>query len=629
MKTSKRSNREEFAPASRVAAGGAARPMRRYSARLEATLREGETAIPETVRAELRSAFNAAAGSPNGLVPVTELEELVKRKGYTLIPYAIREALQEAADLLGEDISGGVTLAVFERLCELLEQHEGFCRSDLDILEGSFQGFDITRDGAIDSRLLRPLLVSLDFCLDETIVESLFAQELACGRMKLSWKDFLSISRKRVQMEFDLAQRVFKRCDDDEDGLLRPGELMRLFSQLGGVSFLPETFADVAEECGVNPGAVDFNSFWTMLQVLRSREGFTLDESAELRAVFAKFDSTSRGEMPLKRVPGCMKWLGHEAGPGVLGKGHKQVEIPSTGGGYMTEAQFMRLARKHREAQMKAIRKVYRSFAEDGGAGKLDTDNMQAAVMKLNRLFVNDFLDWIKMFRPSARAKNRSSFDFEEFRLIVLHCCDRLQGRIHKNVGYTDTQLQKLRIEFVKYMKEGEDAEVDPAGLMKLFKSLFPQAQTSHKVRVRLRKALEDNSAKNAGLDWHTFLRVMRAYDDYTDVDAEQTVQDGLEELGIPDACADEAQDLIARLYHGEKGKGHKQLSPHDVMFLCQVVAPELTEEEAAEALERLWSAERESECVEGEFRAVHNLKIFVYSGDEPVSPKAKSHDVL
>merc|ERR1712139_609430 len=123
----------------------------------------------------------------------------------------------------------------------------------------------------------------------------------------------------------------------------------------------------------------------------------------------------------------------------------------------------------------------------------------------------------------------------EEFRIIVLHCCDKMRTRIHKNCGYSEVQLSKLRIEYVKYTKDGSSTIVDSTGLVKLFKALFPESQTSPTVRNRLRLALETNSAKNSGLDWHSFLRVMRAYDNLNEIDAEQKMQEGIEDLNITD----------------------------------------------------------------------------------------------
>jgi len=405
-----------------------------------------------------------------------------------------------------------------------------------------------------------------------------------------------------------------------------------------GVSLLPETLADLTEECEVDGGAIDFQGFWKMLQVLRAREGFTVQEATDVHEVFLKFDSTGRGEMPLKRVPAALIWLGYQAGPGVIGKANKQVEIPFTGSSYITEAQFMKLARKHREAELKAVRKVYRTFAEDGGAGKLHQENLQAAVTRLNRLLINDFLDWIKMFRPGARiARKHVSYDPEEFRMIVLHCCEKVRSRIHKNCGYSEVQLSKLRIEFVKYTKDGSSTEVDVMGLMKLFKALLPQSQTSPTVRNRLKVALENNSAKHTGLDWHSFLRVLRGYENLAEIDAEQSVQAGIDELRIPEDCIEKAEELLSLLCRCEqapffdtKSDVSSQLLGRDVKFLVQGIAPGLSEEEGEEALDRLFEAERES--VEGEFSMVSGLKQLVLEGylsRSRGSDRPRPHDAM
>merc|ERR1712013_474862 len=169
----------------------------------------------------------------------------------------------------------------------------------------------------------------------------------------------------------------------------------------------------------------------------------------------------------------------------------------------MTEVQFMKCCRRHREAELRAIRRVFRAFAEDEGAGKLNIDSLNLAVKKVNRQFGSDCLDWIKVHRPGARlARKAIGFDCEDFRLIILHCREKMRQRLQKNHGFSEVQLSRLRIEFVKYTKDGQSIEVSPKGLIKLFKALFPLAQSSTQVRDRLRKALENNNCKTSGLDW-------------------------------------------------------------------------------------------------------------------------------
>merc|ERR1712070_79071 len=141
---------------------------------------------------------------------------------------------------------------------------------------------------------------------------------------------------------------------------------------------------------------------------------------------------------------------------------------------------------------------------------------------------------------------------------------------IQKNSGFSEVQLSRLRIEFVKYTKGGSDSEVPPKGLVKLFKALFPLAQTSNCVRNRLRRALEMNDCRNSGLDWHTFLRVMRTYDDLVELDAEQSIQSSIDELCVPDDSVEEAQDLIS-IFREEDSR---RLTERDVRFLVQGIAP-------------------------------------------------------
>lgn len=559
----------------------------------------------DAVRAEVQSAFSDCASKYGGKVPVRELEGLISLRGFTPIPHAMLEVLMEAADEVKMDLEqviysgSGVPLNVFMVILDLLEQREGFCKGDLVVLEGAFEQYDKNKNGFIDSRELPDLLESLDFCLDMSVIQSIVSLPLrdSGGQSDardsvgaLTWKDFLMVMRKRVALEFELCQNLFNRYDDDVDGLLRPGQVMRLFAKLG-VSMLPETLADVIGECEINGRAIDFQGFWKLLQTLRVREGFTAKEAEEIRDVFRRFDSSGRGEMPVKRVSAALTWLGYENGCfGEMGKANRRLSLPSPSSGYVTEVQFLKLVRKHREAELRVVRNVFRHFAEDGGAGKITMSKLGEAVSKLGRGFDPDFNEWMKTNRPGARvAKKHVSFDFEEFRKVVLYCREKLRDRSMKNCGFSPVQLSRFRIEFVKYTQDKGSTTVNAKGAIKLFADMVPLSQTSVEVRDRLRKALATNNSKNGSLDWHSFLCVMRAYEDLVEVDAEHSIQAGIEALSIPSNCSEEAVAVVTRFRQGANA-----LTEEDVIFLAKGLEPDLTVEQAREVLTLLRGVERE-----------------------------------
>lgn len=547
------------------------------------------------LRAELRLAFHQCSQRMGGKVPVSQIEHLLYRKGYTPIPHAIEEVLNEAAVAIGANISGGqeISIGVFEKVVELLDEREGFCKSDLDTILEVFHQFDKNFNGVIDHAELKAMMEWHDFILDENIVATLIAQPLQLHGV-VTWKDFLVVMRKRVALEFDLAQKYFRSFDADEDHMLDPGEVMRLFSVLG-VTIIPETLVSVVEECDLPDelgDKLDFHSFWKVLQVLKCREGFTVEEAEELLTVFRRFDSSNTGRMPRKRAKMAVAWLGHICGgSGTLGKANQQAFDRYTES-YFSEAQFMKCCRRLREAELRVIQKVYRSCSEDG-AGKLNFEELQHAVKKVNRVFGNDCVDWIKVHRPGARlARKMAGFDQEDFRMIVWHCREKMRQRLQKNHGFSEVQLSRLRIEFVKYTKDGQSIEVSPKGLIKLFKALFPLAQSSTQVRDRLRKALENNNCKTSGLDWLGFLGVMRTYDDLVEEDREQNIQASLRELAVANEDLEEAQDALCLL----DSDGSAELEFSHVQILVKSMLPVITERQAFQIVERMKEIEADAD---------------------------------
>lgn len=197
----------------------------------------------------------------------------------------------------------------------------------------------------------------------------------------------------------------------------------------------------------------------------------------------------------------------------------------------------------------------------------------------------------MKENRPGARiAKNYISFDFEDFRKIILYCREKLRVRNMNNCGFSPVQLSRFRVEFVKHTQDVECTTVKAKGLVKLFGELVPFSQTSVEVRDRLRKALETNNCRNGGLDWRSFLCVMRAYDDLAEVDSEHSIQAGIEALNIPAECSEEAQAVLTRFREGAN-----ILTEADVKLLAKGLEPNLTNAQAAEVLARLREAENEN----------------------------------
>jgi Ca2+-binding EF-hand superfamily protein len=193
----------------------------------------------EAVRNEVTRAFSAVAQKYGGKVPIKELANLIEKRGYTPVPHAILEILTEASAPFHIDVENmiaigeGVPLHVFEAIVDILEQREGFCKSDFEIMEEAFERFDRNKNGVLDSSELPDLLASMDFCLDTSTVDAMVAEPLKNGNGSLTWKDFLGIMRRRVMLEFELCEHLFEKLDEDADGLLKPGECMRLFKAFG------------------------------------------------------------------------------------------------------------------------------------------------------------------------------------------------------------------------------------------------------------------------------------------------------------------------------------------------------------------------------------------------------------
>lgn len=252
-------------------------------------------------------------------------------------------------------------------------------------------------------------------------------------------------------------------------------------------------------------------------------------------------------------------------------------------------------------------------------------DQTQPAVQRLNRQFVNDFQEWTKRYKPEARyARKKISFDFEEFRMIALYCYEKQRAIVRKNCGFGETQLSKLRVEFVKHTVEGSSSEVDAAGLMKLLKAAVPESQTSAPIHDRLRRAVDKEcETTKSGIDWYGFLRIMMDFHEETEFTFEQCVQEVIKGLNLTEATIDRGQEILRRCCRGDKAE--PPVTPADIQFLVKGLAPCLSVEEAEKVIEIMQS----NEFVQGELMGVRNLRKIVTTSDLSANRRhARSHDL-
>merc|ERR1719221_1818045 len=152
-----------------------------------------------------------------------------------------------------------------------------------------------------------------------------------------------------------------------------------------------------------------------LLQLLRVREGFNKAETQNIHEAFCRFALGGRGQLLAKRLPEAMVWLGHYKGAANLKA--KKAFIGVEKKHYITEEEFVKLLRHVCETEQHALRRVFKTFAEDSGAGPLHVTNFQSAVKRLTRVYVNDASQWLTLHRPFARlSKKRAHIDIEDFR---------------------------------------------------------------------------------------------------------------------------------------------------------------------------------------------------------------------
>ncbi|CAK9003972.1 unnamed protein product [Durusdinium trenchii] len=118
------------------------------------------------------------------------------------------------------------------------------------------------------------------------------------------------------------------------------------------------------EVCGAKPGSLEFRDVAAVMELLRAREGFLVEELERFRAVFQDFDSDASGDMSAAELGSALSWLGFPYTNEKVQSLYKQSDM--NGNGVLSESEFVICLRHIQDAELSTIRQVLRRSPSDG-----------------------------------------------------------------------------------------------------------------------------------------------------------------------------------------------------------------------------------------------------------------------
>eukprot|EP00929_Paragymnodinium_shiwhaense_P113822 TRINITY_DN8210_c0_g1_i1.p1 TRINITY_DN8210_c0_g1~~TRINITY_DN8210_c0_g1_i1.p1 ORF type:complete len:681 (-),score=248.36 TRINITY_DN8210_c0_g1_i1:90-2039(-) len=337
-----------------------------------------------------------------GQLDTDELMKLMSSMGFT----PLRKMLAEALAVVDEDGSGTINFEEFVHLLGIYRYSEGFTRHETKLLFKCF--LECSDEPDTGPKVVPPDMVtdlllqyfgpqSAQICLQ-------LGSEAAKNRSKsadqaaelagmkapdppgMTFQELLILARRCREKEFAEWKAAFNRMDEDGSGELDRNEIQQVIKECGYTLTLKEVeevCAEVeaaADEDGVSDGQMDFDEFVYLMQVFKERDGFSLEEVDDLRALFKRFDKDGGGEIETLEVSEMLRFQGLTAGIDEVQRLLGQADPNDSGS--LDWREYLRFMRLFTESMLKQYVDVYQKY-EDKEQGCLMQDAIGNAFEEL------------------------------------------------------------------------------------------------------------------------------------------------------------------------------------------------------------------------------------------------------
>lgn len=254
------------------------------------------------------------------------------------------------------------------------------------------------------------------------------------------------------------------------------------------------------EVCGAKPGSLEFRDVAAVMELLRAREGFLVEELERFRAVFQDFDSDASGDMSAAELGSALSWLGFPYTNEKVQSLYKQSDM--NGNGVLSESEFVICLRHIQDAELSTIRQVLRRSPSDGHISSVR--ELEVLLMTLgyqaSAPALADAMQEAKLCPPKMDPEQLQDLAIHmdmDAVCLLLHC-------LRNREGFTDAQMNDLRRAFQKNKQEETD-RISTSNLHKVLRWLghcysFDRAQ----------QLIYEADAQGDELDFTTFVKLVR-----------------------------------------------------------------------------------------------------------------------
>lgn len=465
----------------------------------------------------------------DGVLNRKEISQLIRYElDFKMFPHVIDEVFDD----VDADNSGCIDREEFTQVMHILQQRQGFSKSEVETLKSVFHRF-AGLDGHVPLTNLGRMVRWLGYSATASELRSL-AEEIDKDQSgSVSEAEFPLFLRKYREQELEKVGRFFGEHDFDHSGTIDRTELLELVWSMGFMiePYVLDEFIEAANLQKVSH--MLFEDFWGLLSTIREKGGFSKIEIERHDASFNRYALPLRNIIKspklLKRantrlldiaqthsnekhilvtqLGRALRWLGFTFNAKFLNKMSCEVDIEDCHSLDLEE--FTRVLWNLRIQEVTELHRMYPPTQERQSPRKINpaTAEFSGLLRRLGCVPTTETMNTALESLP----KDTPHLDILGALKFIHHIRELIAESCRNNAGFSDRETAQYRAMFNKFDRDASDS-INQSELIRLLGVVFHDSTEDEIAKIK--DEVLAGGEGDGDVDFQEFLLLMRGHHD-------------------------------------------------------------------------------------------------------------------